>query len=88
MLEQYFMKERLKQMLREGCVEFEYTKKDGTTRIAVGTTKLDLFKDSPNYKESKGERKVSSDIITYWDLDKDGWRSFNGNQLTHIFGEL
>ena len=82
------MKERLKQMLSEGSVEFEYTKKDGTTRIAVGTTNPDLFKDSPNYKESKGERVVSSDIITYWDLDKEGWRSFNSNQLTHIFEEL
>ena len=82
------MKERLKQMLREGSVEFEYTKKDGTTRIAVGTTKLDLFKDSANYKQPVGSREVNSDIITYWDLDKDGWRSFNGNQLTHIFGEL
>lgn len=88
MLDQYFMKERLKQMLREGAIEFEYTKKDGTTRIAVGTTKLDLFKDSPNYKQPVGNREVNSDIITYWDLDKDGWRSFNGNNLVHIFGEL
>ena len=88
MLEQYFMKERLKQMLREGIIEFEYTKKDGTTRIAVGTTKLDLFKDSANYKQPVGNREVNSDIITYWDMDKDGWRSFNGNNLVHIFGEL
>lgn len=88
MLDQYFMKERLKRMLREGTIEFEYTKKDGTTRIAVGTTKLDLFKDSPNYKQPVGNREVNSDIITYWDLDKDGWRSFNGNNLVHIFGEL
>lgn len=88
MLDQYFMKERLKQMLREGTIEFEYTKKDGTTRIAVGTTKLDLFKDSPNYKQPTGNREVNSDIITYWDLDKDCWRSFNGNNLVHIFGEL
>lgn len=82
------MKEQLKQLLQEGVVEFEYTKKDGTTRVAVGTTKLDLFKDSPNYKESNEKRLVSDDIVTYWDLDKDGWRSFNGNQLTHIFGEI
>ena len=82
------MKERLKQMLREGVVEFEYIKKDGTTRIATGTTKLELFEDSPNYKESNGRRSVSDDIVTYWDLNKDGWRSFNGDQLTHIFGEL
>ena len=82
------MKERLKQMLREGTIEFEYTKKDGTTRIAVGTTKLDLFKDSVNYKQPAGNREVNSDIITYWDMDKDGWRSFNGNNLVHIFGEL
>lgn len=82
------MKERLKQMLREGAIEFEYTKKDGTTRIAVGTTKLDLFKDSQNYKQPVGNREANSDIITYWDMDKDGWRSFNGNNLVHIFGEL
>ena len=82
------MKEQLKQMLREGVVEFEYIKKDGTTRIATGTTKLELFEDSPNYKESNGKRSVSDDIITYWDLNKDGWRSFNSDQLTHIFGEL
>ena len=82
------MKEQLKQMLREGVVEFEYIKKDGTTRVAVGTTKLELFENSPNYKESNGKRLVSNDIITYWDLDMDGWRSFNGEQLTNIFGEL
>lgn len=112
--------EELKTALKNGVVVFEYTKKDGTKRIARGTlnenllpeTEPDEFEldktgvdslveskygsfeeylennkiehigeseDGTKYlfRHKKKERKKNENIVSYYDLDKDEFRSFN-----------
>lgn len=65
-----------KNKLHEGVVAFSYQKKDGSTREAHGTLKNEILKE--NNAEPKGTGKeVSDDIIRYFDVDKNAWRSFS-----------
>lgn len=71
--------ESFKKELSNRIVEFEYTKKDGTVRKAKGTTKSEVI---PENMQPKGvERNYSEDNIRYFDIDKEGWRSFNKNNF-------
>ena len=71
----------LKEMLRKGEVKFQYTKKDGSTRTAVGTLKQDLITKKPNggfcYPKEVG-------YTPYFDLEKEGWRVFDQDKLIGV----
>lgn len=63
----------MRKVMAEGWVEFVYVKKDGSMRIAEGTLCLD---EVPENLRPKGKRIPSGEVFTYFDHDKDGWRSF------------
>ena len=76
-----------KTALNNGVVKFSFTKKDGTVREAVGTTKLDYIGSIDQNALPKGTENQSKkplDIIRYYDLDKQGWRSFRENQFIEV----
>lgn len=75
--------EELRNMLKSGTVSFVYTKKDGSTREATGTTRLDSI---PEGDHPKGIGKTNEDIINYFDTDKQGWRSFHKDAFQHVTG--
>ena len=60
-------------MLREGIVEFEFIKKDGTVRSAKGTL---LAEHLPAPKADGTSRKPSDNVMVYFDMDKQSFRSF------------
>lgn len=61
---------KLKEALKKGIVKFMYTKLDGTVRTAWGTLKEGLI------PETKGtERKKNESLITYYDNEKQAYRS-------------
>lgn len=63
-------------LLKEGIVEFEFIKKDGTVRSAKGT--LDPAQ-LPPAKPVDGEaapRKKNENVFVYYDLEKNAFRSF------------
>lgn len=60
--------------LNEGRVTFTYRKSDGTTRKATGTTKTDLIPESA--RASTDANTPTSAQVRYYDLDRNGWRSF------------
>ena len=72
--------ESFRDALANGFARFTYYKKDGTTRTALGTRSPSLI---PVDKLPKGEVEIVDswdDIVkafTYFDLDKNEWRSFN-----------
>ena len=78
------MLETLKERLKNGVVEFTYTKKDGSERTARGTTKVDIITaDGGNLP--KGTGYTTSDTTTrYYDLNSNGWRSFTNANLVRI----
>ena len=70
----------LRKKLREGEVNFEYTKKDGTTRKARGTLDIGMIPEDHWPKE----RPTAPDNVRYWDLDAQGWRSFRPENFLRI----
>lgn len=71
----------LKEMLRNGVVNFTYKKLDGTTRQATGTTRLESI---PEDKHPKGTGKTADNVVTYFDLEKEEWRSFREENFVEI----
>jgi hypothetical protein len=69
--------EVLRQRLRSGAVQFAFKKLDGTLRTAVGTTNLTTI---PSDHHPKGVRESSPRQVTFFDLEKQSWRSVSVNQ--------
>ena len=74
------------ELMGTSVVQFQYRKKDGTLRQARGTLCIEM---SPEYDEAlrrMAERQTEKssqkkdenplDYVTYWDMDKRGFRSF------------
>ena len=62
----------LRKLLRKKIVNFEFIKLDGEVRPATGTT---MMKYIPPKDHPKGIRPSSPKVATFFDLDKDAWRS-------------
>lgn len=65
------------EQLSKGIVTVSFTKKDGTERVMNCTRNSNLI---PSEFQPKGETKhetESGDNIRVFDVEKQGWRSFN-----------
>ena len=70
---------RLKAAMKNGIVKFMYTKLNGEVRTAWGTLKDGLI---PETKDT--ERKKNESLITYYDNEKQAYRSFKVANLIKI----
>jgi hypothetical protein len=85
--------EKIRDYLRTGLVAFSYAKVNGDCRTALGTTNPLLIPADKMPRRTEDEEfdvsyKERLGIITYYDLDKDGWRSFyiySLNQIDHVW---
>ena len=81
-----------KRQLFAGEVKFKFKKKDGTMREARGTTCPDLLPPPPPQQEyndnalrqARPQRVKPANIICFYDLDAQGWRSFDSNRFEGI----
>ncbi len=74
----------LKKALNEGIVIFQFVKKDGTLRMARGTTSPDLVPtdDTPKGKRTPEQQaKFDRQTVAFYDIDKKGWRCMKINTL-------
>ena len=74
----------LRQALYEGIVLFEFVKKDGTLRHARGTTSPELVPtdDTPKNKRTAQQQALfDQKVVTFYDIDKKGWRSLRIDTL-------
>ena len=62
-------------MLREGVVDFEFIKKDGTVRSAKGTL-LPEYLPEPKADSDSTPRKTNENVMVYFDMEKKSFRSF------------
>ena len=72
------------QKLRENFeTKFKFQKKDCTEREARGTLNFDMI---PKESTPKGTQtwEDPDDIVKYWDLDKEAWRSFRWEQFIEL----
>ena len=78
------MLEELKNRLKKGEVKFVYLKKNGEERVAIGTTKKEVYGIE---HEPKGTgRNKNNNSTRYYDLERQGWRSFVNESLIRIEG--
>lgn len=64
-------------MLREGVVDFEFIKKDGTVRSAKGTLMAEHLPAPKSDSDSDSKpRKQNENVMVYFDMEKKSFRSF------------
>ena len=85
--------EKLINALRDGVVNFEFKKKDGSLRKAVGTTNLDLIPTDlwpvgNDNQEDATERQLRTGCVTFFDMEKMAWRSCRGENILTIEGDV
>lgn len=62
-------------MLREGIVDFEFIKKDGSVRSAKGTLVAEHL-PAPKADSDGTSRKTNENVMVYFDMEKKSFRSF------------
>jgi hypothetical protein len=71
-------KSELMKKLAEGVTTVKFTKKDGSDRVMVCTRSPNLIPTEFQPKTSETEETTEvSDNIRVFDVEKQGWRSFN-----------
>ena len=73
--------------LGSGRVWFIYMKEDGTLREAQGTLCNGISKAFDEYECKKIRKKDDmwpTETFTYWDLEKEGFRTFKASRLIKI----
>ena len=74
--------ENLKSQMRNGVVEFSYTKKDGSERLAKGTLNFEIIGEENQPKT--GVDYDSNNTTRYFDVNSNGWRSFKNENFIKI----
>ena len=69
-------------MLESGIVNVKFTKTDGTEREMKCTLMEHVIK--PHEKKTDREKKPNDSVISVWDVDKEGWRSFRFDSIISI----
>ena len=72
-----------KNLLKRGCVKFAFLKKDGTIRVAYGSTSIDSV---PVEHTPKNPGKYYEGIVKFFDVVNLGWRSAKEDSLIGICG--
>ena len=72
----------LNHFLREGIVEVNFEKSDGTLRKMNCTLVPEYM--HVEYSEEKSKRKTNPNVASVWDLDKNDWRSFRYDSVKSV----
>ena len=68
----------LQEKMMEQAVKFQFRKKDGSVRDAVGTLKRDMMKqeDGTIWTPTGEGKPEPASVVRYFDLEKGMWRCF------------
>jgi hypothetical protein len=69
--------------LQAGPVTVTFNKKDGAERVMTCSLQPELLPPSP-IKESTTTKKENPNIISVYDLEAQGWRSFIVKNVTNV----
>jgi hypothetical protein len=73
----------LKGVLTVQPATITFTKKDGTERVMNCTLRGDML-PVVEIKEDKAPRKQNDSVLSVYDLDAQGWRSFTINTVKRV----
>ncbi len=76
------LKESLSKVLAVSNVTVTFTKTDGTERVMKCTLKSDVIVP---YQQKTDRKKPENDqLISVWDIENNGWRSFKVDAIKNI----
>ena len=81
-VEDKFVRSELQTQLQTEVLEVTFTKVNGDKRV-MNCTLMEGILPS-NTTENKTDKKVNEDILSVWDVDANGWRSFRMNAVTQV----
>lgn len=78
----------LESKMLEQAVKFQFKKKDGTIRDAVGTRKRDLMvqEDGKVWEPVGAQKPECPTTLGFWDLEKKAWRCLIVANLVAVEG--
>lgn len=81
-----YNRETLLELFRNGEVQMKFRKVDGGIRLLRGTLRGDMIPEQNETKSKRATRSAHANpaLITVWDLDAEGWRSFYADCVTEI----
>ncbi len=83
-------KEELLEKLQTELVSLVFTKADGSERTMLCTKMLSKIPEAQHPKTDKvvkldeNGNVIETDLITAYDLEKEGWRSFNFSKVLKV----
>jgi hypothetical protein len=89
-MELQITKAELLEKLQTEAVSVTFTKVDGSERTMLCTKMVSKIPEAQHPKTEKAPKLdengnvIETDLITVYDLEKEGWRSFNFTKVTNI----
>jgi len=83
-------KDELVEKLQNEIVQLSFTKADGSVRDMVCTKNIIHIPEEFHPKTDKvikldeNGNPIETDLVTVWDMESKGWRSFNFGKLTEV----
>lgn len=71
----------LKKMLEQNVLTVDFTKLDGDKRVMTCTLREDI---KPVVKESTTKKKPNDAVVSVWDVNAKGWRSFRYDRINAV----
>lgn len=75
-------------MLKVTNIEVTFEKKDKSIRVMNCTLQPDLLPKIEVKENHKARQKTNFDVVSVFDLDKNGWRSFSIKAVKKIHMEI
>jgi len=67
--------------LKHNICQVNFTKKDGTVRKMLCTLSPEILPTQTDLEEHIQTRKTNTEVISVWDLESEGWRSFRKDSV-------
>ena len=83
-VEDKFVRSELQTQLRDEILEVTFTKVNGDKRVMNCTLMEQIMPTTTEEKKDTTDKKVNEDILSVWDIDAKGWRSFRINTVTRV----
>jgi hypothetical protein len=79
-------KEELKLLLSQNVVTVDFTKLDGDKRVMTCTLREDIKPTATKTDplSQKKVREVSDAVVSVWDVNAKGWRSFRYDRINAV----
>ena len=84
-LKDEFVYAELQSQLQKEVLEVTFTKVNGDKRVMNCTLMEGILPSNPTEEAKKEDKKkVNEDVLSVWDVDASGWRSFRVKNITRV----